>query len=43
MREIKTCLEKIMLGDFNCTMNKMNRDGENKTQTLYRCCSNYAL
>ena len=32
-----------MLGDFNCTMNKMNRDGEKKTQTLYRCCSNYAL
>ena len=24
-------------------MNKINRDGENKTQRLYRCCSNYAL
>ena len=34
---------KIMLGDLNCTMNKIDRDGENKTQRLYRCCSNYAL
>ena len=34
---------KIILGDFNCTMNKVDRDGENKTQRLYRCCSNYAL
>ena len=34
---------KIILGDFNCTMDKMDRDGENKTQRLYRCCSNYAL
>ena len=34
---------KIMLGDLNCTMDKIDRDGENKTQTLYRCCSNYAL
>ena len=33
---------KIMLGDLNCTMDKIDRDGENKTQ-LYRCCSNYAL
>ena len=23
---------KIILGDFNCTMDKMDRDGENKTQ-----------
>ena len=22
---------KIILGDFNCTMNKMERDGRNKT------------
>ena len=34
---------KIILGDFNCTMDKMDRDGENKTQRLYRCCSNYSL
>ena len=34
---------KIILGDFNCTMDKKNRDGENKTQRLYRCCSNYGL
>ena len=34
---------KIMLGDLNCTMDKIDRDGENKTQSLYRCCSNYAL
>ena len=24
-------------------MYKIDRDGENKTQILYRCCSNYAL
>ena len=34
---------KIILGDLNCTMDKIDRDGENKTQRLYRCCSNYAL
>ena len=34
---------KIMLGDLNCTMDKIDRDGENKTQILYRCSSNYAL
>ena len=34
---------KIMLGDSNCTMDKIDRDGENKTQILYRCCSNYSL
>ena len=34
---------KIILGDFNCTMDKMDRDGENKTQRLYKCCSNYSL
>ena len=31
----------IILGDFNCTMDKMERDGRNKT--LYRCRFNYAL
>ena len=34
---------KIMLGDLRCTMDKTDRDGENKTQSLYGCCSNYAL
>ena len=33
----------IILGGFNCTMDKMDRDGENKTQKLYSCYSNYAL
>ena len=34
---------KIMLGFLNCTMDKIDRDDENKTQRLYTCCSNYAL
>ena len=34
---------KIMLGALNCTMDKIDRDDENKTQRLFRCCSNYAL
>ena len=34
---------KIMLGDLNCTVDKIDRNGENKTQRRYRCCSNYAL
>ena len=34
---------KIMLGDLNCTLYKFNRDGEDKSQILYRCCPNYAL
>ena len=34
---------KIMLGVLNCTMDKTDRDGENKKQRLYRCCSNYAF
>ena len=28
---------KIILGDFHCTMDKMDRDGGNKTQRIYRC------
>ena len=32
---------KIILGDFNCTMDKMDRDGRNKT--LCKCHFNYAL
>ena len=35
--------KKIIFGEFNCTMDKMHRDGENKTQRLYRCCSKYAM
>ena len=27
---------KIVLGDLNCTMDKIDRDGENKTQRVYR-------
>ena len=34
---------KLMLGEFNCAMDKMDRDGGNKIQRLYRYCSNYAL
>ena len=34
---------KIMLGDLNCTMDKIDRDGENKTQRLYKCCSSNVL
>ena len=34
---------KIRLGALNCTMDKIDRVGENKTQRLYRCCSNYAF
>ena len=30
---------KIILGDFNITMDKIDRDSRNKTQRLYRCCS----
>ena len=34
---------KIILRDFNCSKDKMDRYGGNKTQILYRCCSYYAL
>ena len=34
---------KTILGKINCTMDKINRYGGNKTQRLYRCCSNYVL
>ena len=34
---------KIIFGDFNCTMDTMDRDGENKKERIYRCRSNYAL
>ena len=33
---------KIILEDFNCTMDEIDRDGENKTQILW-CSSSYAL
>ena len=29
--------------DLNCTMDKIDRDGENNTQRLYMCCSNCAV
>ena len=35
--------KKILLGDFNCTKEKMDSYGGNKTQMLYRRCSDYAL
>ena len=34
---------KIILEDLNCTMDKMDRDGENETQRLCWCCFSYAL
>ena len=34
---------KIILENFNCTMDKQGRFVGNKKQRLYRCCSNYAL
>ena len=34
---------KIILGEFNCTIDKMDSDGGNKTQRLYRCRSNHAV
>ena len=34
---------KIILGDFNCPMDRIDRYGGKKIQRLYRCCSNYAL
>ena len=34
---------KIILEDFHCTMDKMDRDGENKTRTTYWCYSSYDL
>ena len=39
--KIKT--REIILGGFNCAMDKMGRYGRSKTQRLYRYCSNYAL
>ena len=35
--------KKIILGDFNNTMDKMDKYGGNKTQRFYRSCSNYSL
>ena len=34
---------KKILGDLNCTMAKMDKDGGNKVQRLHRCGSNYLL
>ena len=33
---------KIKPGDINCIIDKMDRDGGNKVQRIYRCHSNYA-
>ena len=33
---------KIIHGEINCAMHKMDRDGGNNTQRRYKCCSNYA-
>ena len=43
MRKMKKKKKKKILGGFNCTKDKMDKEGENKTQKLYRCCSNHAL
>ena len=32
-----------MVGDLNCAMDKTDRDDENKTQRIYRCCPIYAM
>ena len=34
---------EIILGDFNCTIDKMDRYGENKWQRVYRFFFNYVL
>ena len=33
----------MILGDFSCTMDKISRDGGNKTQRIYRFRSSYAV
>ena len=34
---------KILLEDFDCALDEMDKDDGNKTQRFYRCGSNYAL
>ena len=34
---------KVILEEFDCIMDKINRDGGNKTQRLYKCGVNYDL
>ena len=34
---------KIIIGDLNFTVDKIDSDVENKTERLCRCCSNCAL
>ena len=34
---------KIIMGDFNCNLDKIDRDKGNKTHKRYRCHSNFAL
>ena len=33
----------VIMGDFTCTLDKMDRDEENKTHKRYRCHSTFAL
>ena len=35
--------KKVLLGHFNCTTDKMNRDSGNGTQRIYRCRFSYTL
>ena len=34
---------KILVEDFDCALDEMDKDDGNKTQRFYRCGSNYAL
>ena len=34
---------KIIFGDFDYTVSKMERNAENRTKRLYRCCSIYTM
>ena len=34
---------KIIFEGFHCTMDKMDRDGQNKTKSFYWCRPSYAL
>ena len=41
--EIERNENKIIFEDLNCAMDKIDRNGENRTQRLYSCCFNCAL
>ena len=34
---------KIILEDFNCTKDKIDKDGENKIQQIFQCCCSSSL